>query len=320
MPLFLSALQHRVRHIRRHRELALVGVAILIMVIGAAAFSLTEHITFALALYWAVTSATTVGYGDVTPHSTAGHIVASVVMLTTIPILAAVFALFTGAAALAHIRRFLGMDSRPPEGPFTVVYGSHPIVPRVLDELKRAGDRAVLVAPHKPAGLSDDVYYLSGDPTDPSVIRQSNPAEANRALIASQVDADTLVIAVAVHTQVPQLEVYALTQSREVARALSELGVTHTLSSDELVGHTVAKCLETPSAGDVLLQLVDTEKYRLVESDVDSDLVSQPLSRARDREGTLVLGLCRGGKINLGVDEDPVLAPDDRLILLEPMK
>lgn len=320
MPLFLSALQHRVRYIHRHRELALIGLAVTIMVVGAALFSLAEHISFLLALYWALTTATTVGYGDVTPHNTAGRVVASVVMFTTIPILAAVFALFTGAAALSRIRRFLGMDTRPPKGPFTVVYGSHPILARVLDELERAGDQVVLVAPHKPAGLSDDVYFLAGDPTDASLIRQSNPTEANRALIAAPTDADTLVIAVAIHTLVPQLEVYALTQTPDVARALRELGVTHTLSSNELVGHTLAKCLETPAAGDLLLQLVDTERYRLVESDIGADLLSQPLSRARDRTGTLVLGVRRGDKIDLGVDDDPVLAAEDRLILIEPMK
>ena len=110
---------------------------------------------------------------------------------------------------------------------------------------------------------------------------RAEPERASRALIACIEDADTMVVAVALHGMAPQLKKYALTQSPRVARALRELGVKHTLSSEELVGHTVAKSLETPEAGDLLLQLVDATGYRLDEQIVDDAMASQPLSQAR---------------------------------------
>lgn len=315
MPLFL--ISRLVRKVGRYRELALICVALLIMLIGAALFSLTQHISIGVALYWAVTTATTVGYGDVTPHNTAGRIIASGVMLTTIPIVGAVFALVAGASVLGRLRRLLGMDSSLPSDPYTAVYGSHPVVPQVLAELARSGDPVVLVSQSKPVGLCDEVHFLAGDPTDDAVIRRSDPTRANRALIACEADADTLVIAVAVHSLAPDLEVYALTQSPRVASALNDLGVTHTLASTELIGHTLAKSLETPQAGDVLLAMLDTTSYRMVETEVEESLVARPLSEARGRSDTLVLGLYRDGKIDLGVTDDPVLNSDDRLIVLQ---
>ena len=69
----------------------------------------------ATGLYWAVTTATTVGYGDVTPKDPAGRVVAAAVMLTTIPMLAAVFALVTGATAAATVRRMLDMAQPVPD-------------------------------------------------------------------------------------------------------------------------------------------------------------------------------------------------------------
>lgn len=317
MPLFLIA-SRWLKHITRYRALALVAVALSIVLVGAVLFSLSQSVSIGIGLYWAVVTATTVGYGDVTPHNTAGRIIAAVVMLTTIPIVGAVFALVAGAAALSHVRRLLGMDSKLPRTPYTLVLGSHPVLPRVVDELVRAGDPVVLVAASKPANLPDEFYFIAGDPTDEALLRRVNPAGAGRALIACESDADTLVIAVAIHSLAPTLEVYALTQSPRVARALGELGVTHTLASDELVGHTLAKSLETPQAGDVLLQLVDTSTYRLVEAAVDPALVSQRLSQARGRSGSLLLGVCRGGTVELGVNDDPVLTADDRLIVLQP--
>jgi voltage-gated potassium channel len=317
MSLFLVAAR-LVRHVGRIRVATLVALAVAIVVIGAVLFSIFEHIGFGTSLYWSITTATTVGYGDVLPHNTAGRVIAAGVMLTTIPIVGAVFALLAGASVLARIRRLFGMDTSLPKQPYIVVYGAHPVIPRALAELARGGDPVVLVAPTRPPGTGDDVRFLAGDPSDEEQVRRSEPGRACRALIACTSDADTLVVAVAIHSLAPNLEVYALTQSPRVASALHELGVTYTLSSDELVGHTLAKSLETPQAGDLLLQLVDTSNYRLLETPIDDALVSQPLSKARGTAGRLVLGICRGPTVDLGIGDDPVLAAGDRLIVLQP--
>jgi voltage-gated potassium channel len=314
MPIFLIA--RFARRMSRFKELALLATAVGILVIGAALFSLTQHMSIGISLYWAITTATTVGYGDVLPHNTVGRIIASCVMLTTIPLVGAVFALAAGASVAGHIRRFLEMEDRLPEGPHTAVYGSHPTVTRVLAELVRSGNPVVLVAETKPPALSDKVYFLAGDPTDDALIRRSQPAKADRILIACENDADTLVIAVSIHSLAPQAEVYVLTQSARVASALNDLGVKHTLASDELIGHTLAKSLETPQAGNVLLAMLDTTSYRMIEIAVDPSAVSHPLSAARGRSDALVLGFCRDGKIELGVSDDPILTADDRLIVL----
>lgn len=317
MPIFLIAAARLVRSLNRYRVYALLTFAAAVLLLGAAAFSLTQHVSFGLALYWAVTTATTVGYGDVTPHNSAGRIVASLVMLGTIPVFGAVFALVASASVISGMRRIFGMDNRLPTSDYTVVYGTHPVLTRVFGELERSGDTVVLVSPTSPAGLGDDTHLIAGDPTDEAVIVHSHPERANRALIACEVDADTLVVAVTIHSLAPQLEVFALTRSPSVARALGELGVRHTLSSDELVGHTLAKSLETPQAGDVLLSLVDGENYRMVETRVDPSFISKPLSLARGRADVLVLGVSRGGRVELGLADDPTLGPDDRLIVLE---
>src|SRR5215472_8986007 len=103
MPLFLI-LRRWFKSFSRARELVLAAAATLVLVVGAALFSLTQHVSIGLGLYWSVVTATTVGYGDVTPHNTAGRIVAAGVMLTTIPIIGAVFALLAGASALSRVR------------------------------------------------------------------------------------------------------------------------------------------------------------------------------------------------------------------------
>jgi voltage-gated potassium channel len=315
MPLFLL-IAGVFERLRRNRIRTLIGFAVLIIVIGGALFSLTDHVSIGTGIYWAVTTATTVGYGDVIAHHTSSRIVAAAVMLTVIPTVGAVFALAAGAAVLSRIRRLFGMDHALPAEPYAIVFGTHQVIARVLDELSRAGDPVVLVAPEQPAGLPPGVHYLAGDPTDEALVLKCELHRATRALIACDNEADTLVIAVAIHSIAPELEVFALTQSKAVARALRELGVTQTLAADELVGHTVAKSLETPQAGSLLLQLIDNANYRLVETAVDPALVSQPLSKARALADALVLGIAHGNQVDLGLVDDPVLGAEDRLIVL----
>lgn len=317
MPFFLVA-RRLFTAATRYRVMALLVLALVVVLLGAVLFSIFEQVSFGVALYWAIVTATTVGYGDITPHNSSGRIVAAGVMLTTIPIVGAVFALVAGASALAQIRRFLGMETHLPRQPYTAIYGSHPVVPRVVRELQRAGDPVVLVADSKPAGMPRDIEFIGGDPADESIVARSRPQDANRALIACTEDTDTLIVAVTLHHLAPDLIVYALTQSPRVAAALQELGVTHTLASDELVGHTLAKSLETPQAGGLLLQLVDNETYQLHETPVDADYISRPLSQARADSGGLVLGVARGRYVDLGIGDDPLLSEGDRLIVLHP--
>ena len=315
MPIFLVVAQ-LLNKVRDKRILLLMALATSIVLLGAGLFAITQHDSYWLSLYWAITTATTVGYGDVLPHNTVGRVIASTVMLTTIPTVGAVFGLLAGASAVSHLRRILGMETRLPSEPYTVIYGMHPIVPHVLEELCSRDDPVVLVAPERPAGARADVVFIAGDVTDEAVIARSEPQRANRALIACIDEADTMVVAVTLHGMAPNLKTYALTTSPRVAKALIELGVTHTLAADELVGHTVAKSLETPEAGDLLLQLVEARGLRLEEMVVDDALDAHTLSSARSTAGTLVLGIAHDGKVDLGVGNDPILSTGDRLIVL----
>ena len=74
-------------------------LAVLTTVTGASAFSHAEGVSFNSALYWAFTTMTTVGYGDVAADSGVGRAVSVLVMLVG----SAFFAVLTGAV----VHRFM---------------------------------------------------------------------------------------------------------------------------------------------------------------------------------------------------------------------
>jgi voltage-gated potassium channel len=70
-------------------------LAVLVLLVSAEAFHTAEKQSFGNSIYWALATMTTVGYGDITAHTTAGKIVACIIMLVGIGF----FAVLTGAVA-----------------------------------------------------------------------------------------------------------------------------------------------------------------------------------------------------------------------------
>ncbi len=302
----------------RHHALMLIGGAVTFVVVGGVVFAATQHLPVTTGWYWAITTATTVGYGDVTPHNASGRFVASVVMLTTIPLLAGAFAVVTGSAVANGVRRIMQMREHFPEGSYRLVLGMHPAVPVVLEELAVAGDAVVLVADVEPASVPAHVHVIQGDPTSEEILRAGKPAGADHILIAAEDDGDVLVTAVLVHQEAPGVPITALVSSRRLLQPLKDLGVSQVLSPDDLTGHTVAKGLEAPHASELLMHLVRGEQHRLVERLVDRGAETQPLSAVRMARPELILGVVHEGKVSLGVGEDPEVAPGDMLLLVVP--
>lgn len=91
----------------KHHKIAawIIVAAAICCTISAVIFSNVEHVSFGLSMYWAITTATTAGYGDVTPHTVAGHWVAAFMMLTVVPLLACSFSLFTSGLMSIHFDR-----------------------------------------------------------------------------------------------------------------------------------------------------------------------------------------------------------------------
>ena len=312
---FLSLLD-RTRQLVRRGSLVVVFVALI--VVGAALFAAADHRTFGTAVYWAITTASTVGYGDVTPSTPAGRVIAAGLMLTAVPVLGLVFANAASYASEVRMRRLLGMGARHRMKEHILVLGWNPRARVAVRELLTEGEEVVLVADEPSLPLDDDhLAFLRADPGDEESLSRAAPQRAKGALICLDDDGQSLVATIALRHLAPNLTIASMAQSERTRSAMRDLGVPATVPVDALVGHALAKSVESPHAGELLLRLVDSEGYRITERPLEADEVGQTVSALRHTVGQAVLlGVVHGGNVVLGIHQDPVLGPEDRLLLL----
>lgn len=319
----LAGLLQGAKRIRTSQALVLLALAVLAVLGGAIAYALTEHVGIGIALYWAVTTATTVGYGDVTPHNAAGRVVAVVEMVTAIPLFGGVFASVTALATSTKLRKMLRLDEHhPPDEPFVALYGDDSVLPTVARRLADTGAKVLLVG-QPPTGselVDGSVRTIPEDPTFESVVRRSAPERASQALVSSTDESATLVTVVHLRHLAPDLAVTALVKSTPIAQALRDLGIATVISLEELVGSLLAKSLEAPHAGALLTSLVGSERYLLAEMDLPKEYEGDRLSTVRSVPGSVVLAAVHAGEVTYGVADDPQLAPGDRLLVLREEK
>lgn len=93
----------------RRAGMLIAVVTVIVTIAAGVLMRVLDHSEFPnvwLALWWAVQTVTTVGYGDVTPENVIGRVIATLVMLTGIGFLTVVTASITAVFVESARRRF----------------------------------------------------------------------------------------------------------------------------------------------------------------------------------------------------------------------
>lgn len=112
-----STLMQALRASRRKVTIFIAFVLMLDLLLGTLMYVIEGpeygFTSIPVAMYWAIVTMTTVGYGDLTPHTDAGRLLASVMMLLGWGILAVPTGIVTSEMAAQRMTRALGMRTCP---------------------------------------------------------------------------------------------------------------------------------------------------------------------------------------------------------------
>ena len=205
------------------------------------------------AFYFTVVTASTVGYGDITPQTGAASDIAQLFVLSSLVMNVAAFAVALGVlltpAIEAQLSKALGKMTEKQfdllDG-HVLVLGYGDLTEPILEELTDRGgvDFAVITTDEAAARrLSErDVPVLTADPSDVEPLQRTHIEDARAVVVATDDDArDALAILTARQLN-PGVRIVAAATQRENVNKLRRAGADQVISPSTLGGHILIDC------------------------------------------------------------------------------
>lgn len=224
------------------------------------------------AMYWAMVTLSTVGYGDITPHTPEGRVVALALIISGIGVLAFATSIVVAAFQdkLSELREHR-VISELEHGPhFTVISGFGEVGQVVASKLAETRQRFMIIdLKEERVKLATKRGYLAvrGDAADNELLETVGLRERVHTLVcATNDDVKNVFITVSARRMRDGLRIIATAGSKDVARKLTLAGANHVISPSEMIGQMAAEYVGRPVAFEAIYNILRGEKDVLLEA------------------------------------------------------
>ena len=319
-----------------HREnlFRLMGVIVVLVLVGAVGLtSFEENRPFPDALWWAIVTVTTVGFGDISPVSLGGRLVGAVLMMFGIGVLGMFTATIAGVFVEKRLRKERGMGSYALED-HIILCEWNDRTREILKDL-RADARAatapiVLVADIDAKPVVDEhLYFVRGGLTEEHLKRAGIEKAAtvvivgDRSLASGARDAKAVLSVLTVESLNP--DVYSIVEltSEENVRHCERAHADEIIVGAEFSSRVISTATLDHGISTVLRELLSAQ--------VGHDLITVPVPQAlggrrffdvlgnlkRD-QGMIALAILRhgSGAVETNPESDTIVDSDDRLVVV----
>ncbi len=280
------------------------------------------------AVYWAVITTATVGYGDVVPETVAGRIVALEAAVIGIAVFTLLVSMIAEAFLEQGLRRTMGLARL--KNVDVVVIGSSEVCREAVDELRASMPdyHIAWVLEEQPRTLPEDVDFVVGDPTDEEVLARAGAEKAKHAIICILDDAASLHTALVLRKLNKAISISAVAKSKKTVELLREAGASMVVPL-RIIGRQLASTVFEPSVA-LFLEEVTTSRSSadLVEAIVGREFDGRTVEvfvgylEDRDKENTYIPLMVMRTTAN-GTEKIPIhnrsirLKAGDRLVALK---
>ncbi|MGQ9695670.1 MAG: potassium channel family protein [Thermodesulfobacteriota bacterium] len=260
----------------------ILGITSLIVVVGSSLFYFLENKTnkginnIGDALYWAIISMTTTGYGDITPLTTGGKIMAAVVVFSGLILLSVATATIASVLVEKKIREGKGLEAIRLKD-HLLLCGWNNNAQEVIESLIRSlgSEKISLVLINE---LNEDELeslkfkyrnysfkFLRGNFTREEVLARANIAQAKAAIILAdtsgphtldKADERTILATLAIKSMAPEVKTCAELLNAENKQHLQRAQVDEIIVRGEHIGNLLAGAAISPGLPRVLFHLL----------------------------------------------------------------
>uniref|UniRef100_A0A7V4G7W8 Potassium channel protein n=1 Tax=Desulfobacca acetoxidans TaxID=60893 RepID=A0A7V4G7W8_9BACT len=309
----IEHLRDVVRTLQRERVFALALFVTLVVLLGALGFYIAEPLAepngpavpegaasrlehLGQALWWAVVTITTVGYGDITPKTLGGRLVGIGLMVGGVLTLSLVTATVASIFVERKFRRERGLETIKAVN-HILILGWHYDGENLLTQLLRRlppTTRVVLVnelPPEKMDSLrlkypANEPLFVRGDHSREEILQKANVRHAFKAVIlagrhesetAGQVDQRTLLTALTLKSLNPKIKVMAELLRPENQPYLERAGAEQILIRGQYDSSLLAGAIASPGLFQIMDALLNAYGYTVWSVDVPPTFQGRPV-------------------------------------------
>ncbi|HSR12852.1 MAG TPA: ion channel [Thermodesulfobacteriota bacterium] len=291
--------------LRRENFFLILGITLAILFCGAGALYLFERSAnksvqgLEDALYWAVISMTTTGYGDITPVTGAGRVVAVFVVLSGLLLFSMVTATIASVFVEKKIREGKGLETIKTKG-HILLCGWNGNAEEVIEGLVRstAGEKFPLVLLNelpeeeieslKYKYRDRDFQFVRGDFTQEDVLARANIFQARSAVILAdtsgqrsldKADERTILATLAIKSMAREVKTCAELLNAENRQHLLRANVDEIILRGEHIGNLLADAACSPGLPRVISRLLSPqEENKLWKVEIPPSFMGKPVS------------------------------------------
>ncbi|MCL5963267.1 MAG: NAD-binding protein [Candidatus Thermoplasmatota archaeon] len=249
-----------------------------ILLFSSYLFSIGEHRSIYISLWWALVTVTTVGYGDIYPTTTIGYL-AGVIILAFIIIFGGYFLnLFTTMAVESQRDKELGLDGTSMRN-HIVICGWSEISKAALGVLLANNLKVAIIVENEKEVMKvkgytkdKDVFVCYGDPSDEEIIEMANAKYSYSTIVATDDDVKNLVIATKLKEIVSdKTRIIVVIKEDRLRKSMTFSGISYIISPYQLAGRLSASASFKPDVEriieDITTSVTDLDIWEFEVSD-----------------------------------------------------
>lgn len=310
----------------RHVLIA-VSLLVSVVIIGAVGFMYIEGLEPLNALYMAIATVTTVGYGDIVPLTPAGKLFTAGLIISGVGV--ALYVLveiiesvlegrLSKAFGIARVKRSVAkMDKHK------IICGGGRTGNIVADEFGREGLDFVVVEHDTEVAKElrkKDIALVEGDATKDETLIEAGVERASGLVSTLPSDCSNLLLCITARDLNKNLELVARASSQEAAKRLYSIGAKKVVIVEEIGGRRLARSLTKPAIVD-FLDFATTAGETSLESlkvGPGTKIANKKIKELRIKEkiGATILAIIRDDKVISDVGPEDELLVGDTVVVI----
>lgn len=291
-----------------------VTIFALMTLIYTLAFQILEGKDFLTSLYWTVITMATIGYGDITPQTTTGKILAMMIAISGIAIYTAFASIIVDYITERNIKRIYGIYSVK-EKEHIVIIGWNEATKEALKELKVNVDYDIVVVSENPI----DQKCVVGDCTDEDVLKKAGVDRAKFIIISTGDDSKTILTTLIVKKINPNASIIAEALRAENVELMKFAGANSVVLSEGFAGRLLASAVFEDSVvkffEEVSTSTYGEDIFEMDGKDFAGLTVLDSMIRLKKERNYVLVGIVRNGVV-INPKADKIIRNDDKLLVL----